>query len=187
MLAQFDFTKPVEIVTERLLIRTPIIEDASAMNAAIRYSLPELKNWMIWAQEAPTLDTSRSNLEGAIVKYEAGKDCRLHLFLKDSNIFIGSSGLHFRDKSVPSFEIGYWLSTEFVGNGYVTEAVQGITKFGFEQFGAKRIAIRMDDRNSASWRVAERSGYKLEGILHNDSRATDGSLRSTRVYALTRN
>lgn len=186
MFSQFDFTKPVEIVTDRLLIRTPIIEDAPAINAAIHHSLPELKPWMIWAQEAPTLDTSRSNLEGAIVKYEAGKDCRLHLFLKDSNTLIGSSGLHFRDRRVPSFEIGYWISTEFAGNGYVTEAVHGITKFGFEAFGAKRIAIRMDNRNSASWRVAERAGYTLEGILHNDSRATDGSLRSTRIYALTR-
>lgn len=184
MLARYDFTKPVEIWTNRLLIRTPILADAEPINAAISRSLPELKPWMIWAQQPPTLDDSHSNIENALVQYEAGKDCRLHLLLQDGT-FIGSSGLHFRDRQVPSFEIGYWVATEFAGNGYVTEAVNQITRFGFAVFGARRIAIHTDDKNVASWRVAERAGYLLEGILRNESRNTRGELSDTRIYAKT--
>ncbi|MGB1252056.1 MAG: GNAT family N-acetyltransferase [Candidatus Promineifilaceae bacterium] len=183
MFKQHDFTQPVEILTERLRIRTPLLEDVVAVKDAMTRSLPQLKPWMIWAQEPPTIKGISKNIEGAIVKYEAAKDCRLHLFLREDNTFIGSSGIHFRDLTVPSFEIGYWIDTPYYGNGYVTEAVHGITKFALEQFGAKRIMIQADDRNVASWRVAERAGYKLEGILRNESRNTSNRLTDKRIYA----
>ena len=182
---QHDFSQPVYFETDRLVIRTPRLEDAQAINASIRRSLADLKPWMVWAQEPPSLKESSTNIERAIVKYEAGKDCRLHLFLRESQTFIGSSGLHFRDRSVPSFEIGYWIDSQYRGKGYVTEAVKGITQFGLDVFGAQRIAIHADNLNVASWRVAERAGYTLEGILHNECRDTRGRLRDTRIYAVT--
>jgi RimJ/RimL family protein N-acetyltransferase len=35
--------------------------------------------------------------------------------------------------------------------------------------------------------VAERAGFTLEGILRNDCRENDGTLRDTRVYAVISN
>ena len=80
--------------------------------------------------------------------------------------------------------IGYWVRRQFEGQGLVTEAVGAITRFAFETLRAQRVEIRTDDRNDRSWRVAERLGYRLEGVLRNESRDAYG-LRDTRIYAVT--
>lgn len=184
-------TKPTDIIipeqfeSERLIIRAPRIRDASELMAAIGESLEELKPWMPWATGVPTPEQSRANLRKARRNYLAGQDLRLNVFLKGTNTFIIGSGLHRIDWEVPKFEIGYWIRTPYSGQGYVTEAVNAIAQFAFEHLGAKRVEIRMDDRNERSWRVAERCGFEQEAVLRNHCRALDGSLEHTRVYAKT--
>jgi RimJ/RimL family protein N-acetyltransferase len=97
------------------------------------------------------------------------------------------SGLHVRDWSIPMFEIGYWRRKRFEGQGYITEAVKGITRFGFEVMKAERIIIRCDEQNVRSAAVARRAGFTLEGILRLDDRTADGSqLRNTMLFAMIR-
>ena len=89
------------------------------------------------------------------------------------------------DWEVPRFEIGYWLRTSRSGQWYMSEAVRGLTDFAATRLGARRLEIRMDHDNAASRRVAERSGYPLEAILHNDRRNLDGEVVHSCIYALT--
>ena len=110
----------------------------------------------------------------------------LLLFLKNSLTLVGGSGLHRIDWEVPRFEIGYWVRKRFEGQGYISEAVAGITRFAFDRLKARRVEIRVDDRNERSWRIPERLGFRLEGTLRNDVRGVNGELRSTRVYAMIR-
>ncbi len=94
--------------------------------------------------------------------------------------------MHRIDWDVPRFEIGYWVRTSLQGQGYITEAVNGISKFAFEQLKAERMEIRCDARNERSAAVARRAGYTLEAKLRRESRAPDGSLRDTLIFALLR-
>jgi RimJ/RimL family protein N-acetyltransferase len=174
---------PEQFESERLVIRAPRVRDAKELRAAIEESLDNLRPWMPWAKDVPTLADSRANLRKARRKFLAGKDFRLNIFLKGTETFVGGSGIHRVDWSIPKVEIGYWVRNRFEGQGYVTEAVNAITEFAIRYFGARRIEIRMDDRNEPSWRVAERCGYELEAVLRNERRAVDGSLGDTRVYA----
>lgn len=110
----------------------------------------------------------------------------LSFFDRASGLYAGGSGLHRIDWSVPRFEVGYWVRTRFLGRGYATEAARAVSEAAFEQLGARRVEIRCDDRNRRSAQVAERAGFALEGILRQDTRHFDGSLRDTRVYARVR-
>ena len=65
------------------------------------------------------------------------------------------------------------------------EAVTAITRFAFETLQAARVEIRTDVANSRSFKIAERLGFTLEGILRRDSRTPRGELRDTRLYAMT--
>lgn len=175
---------PLELTTPRLVIRSPWTDDAAAVNAAIVESLAELRPWMPWAQREPTLAETEQNMAKSVERFKAGADYRLNVFLKDSGQFVGGSGLHNAVWSVPRFEIGYWCRTSLVGNGYVSEAVREIARYAVEGLGARRVEVRMGPENVRSWKVAERLGFALEGILRNETRNTDGTLRDTRVYAL---
>ncbi|WP_342514239.1 GNAT family N-acetyltransferase [Sporosarcina sp. FSL K6-1522] len=170
--------------SERLVIRAPKLGDAPDVWNAICNSLPALREWMPFAQQAPELHQTEDNMRRAVADFVTREDLRLHLFLKETGEFIGSSGLHRIDWAIPKFEIGYWLDTKFEGNGYVTEAVERITQFAFEDLAARRVEIRCDEENAKSRSVAERAGFVLEGTLKQDALSADGnSLRNTCVYA----
>lgn len=178
----WDFESSFE--SERLIIRMPELDDTDAVFEAQKRSARSLKAYMPWAQKEAVRDEVRATLREANANFLARKDLRLHVFLKETGEFVGSSGLHRIDWEIPKFEIGYWIDDRFEGNGYMTEAVKRITEFAFEELSAKRIEIRCDRDNVRSRAVAERTGYELEGILRNDCLDASGlHLRDTCVYA----
>jgi len=176
---------PESFETERLIIRVPRPGDGPALNAAVLETFDDLKPWMPWAQEKPSVEKSEENSRKAYSMFLSRADITLRLIHKATGDILGSSGLHPRDWSVPKFEIGYWCRTRYVGQGYITEAVRGILKFGFETLKAKRIEIRCDPANLRSTRVAERVGMIREAELRNDCVGTDGAVRNTVVFAMT--
>jgi RimJ/RimL family protein N-acetyltransferase len=174
---------PAEFETERLTIRAPRSTDAAEIFAAVRETLPELRPWFPWAQEEPTMEGTEASLAKALKAFTLRADFRWLVFLRGQPTLVASSGMHRVDWSVPKLEIGYWARSSFVGHGYVTEAVHGITAFARQHWSARRVEIRMDSKNERSRRVAVRSGFLHEGTLRNDSRGVNGDLRDCDVFA----
>jgi ribosomal-protein-serine acetyltransferase len=52
---------PESFETERLLIRVPRAGDGPGLNAAVVETIDNLKKWMPWAQEIPSVDKSEEN------------------------------------------------------------------------------------------------------------------------------
>jgi ribosomal-protein-alanine N-acetyltransferase len=59
--------------------------------------------------------------------------------------------------------IGYWIDRSHANKGLTTDAVNTLTRFGFEVLGLHRIEINVRPENDASCRVAEKAGYVFEG------------------------
>ncbi|MFP5113224.1 GNAT family N-acetyltransferase [Bacillaceae bacterium C204] len=177
---------PEQFYTERLLIRMPLPGDGKAVYQAMQASFNELKDWMPWAHREQTEEDVEANMREAHAKFLTREDLRLHIFNRETGEFIGSSGLHRINWTIPKFEIGYWIDTRHNGRGYITEAVKAITKFSFTELNAKRIEIRCDSKNIKSRAIPERLGFTLEGILRNDGISADTQeLRDTCIYAKT--
>jgi RimJ/RimL family protein N-acetyltransferase len=120
---------PIE--TERLTIRSPLPGDGPEFNAAICESLPGLQQWLgIYQDGPPTIEQTEAFVRQKYADFISRQDLMLLCFLKGTNTFVVSSGLH-PQWHVPSFEIGYWCRTSYQGQGYVTEAVKGIAHFAF--------------------------------------------------------
>ncbi|AUW94288.1 GNAT family N-acetyltransferase [Sulfobacillus thermotolerans] len=179
-----DFPNAFE--TERLLIRSPLSGDGLMVNEAIVESYEELRQWMPWAHTLPSVSDSESNVRQASAEFLLRKNLRLHLFLKSSGQFVGSSGLHNLNWEAGCFEIGYWLRTSAVGQGLMTEAVQGIVDWAAHHLDAKRLEIRCDPRNHRSQHVAEQAGFHREAVLHQNTRDPQGLLRDTLIYVMLR-
>lgn len=177
---------PDQFETERLLIRAPRPGDGQAVNEAIIESRDFLKIWLPPVQDLQTVAENEERLRQQAAKWLLREELRMLLFRKSDGLFVGKSGLHNIDWSVPSFEIGYWVRQNMQGQGYITEAVSGITKFAFEVLGAERVQICCDPRNERSSAVARRAGYIEEGILRNDMRERDDTLSSSQVFGMLR-
>jgi len=171
------------LFTERLIIRHPKISDAAILNSSIIESIRELRKYMSWANEIPTLSDTRNNIENAIRLIEANEDIRFLIFSKNNNDFIGSSGLHKIDWRIKKAEIGYWIKTSKSGNGFMTEAVNAIMNYGINELGLRRIEIINSGSNIKSRRIPERLDFTLEGILKNHRINNDGTIDDTVYYA----
>ena len=60
------------------------------------------------------------------------------------------------------------------GQGLATEAVELVTRFGFEQLGLNKCKAGVYSGNTGSCRVLEKVGYRKEGCLRNELKGQDG-------------
>jgi RimJ/RimL family protein N-acetyltransferase len=181
---------PERIATERLVVRMPRAGDGAVVNAAVCASHAELAPWMPWAVTLPSVEESEAHCRRAQAKFLLREDLMMLVFARGANDaegeLVGGSGLHRIDWTVRKFEIGYWRKTGCEGRGFMTEAVRAMARMAFDALDARRVEIRMDDRNVASWKLAERAGFTLEALLRFDSLTPAGEPRSTRIYARVR-
>jgi len=175
---------PYQFETERLLIRGPLPGDGKAIHEAVLETIDELRPWMPWVMNVLDEIGYEKRVREGRLRFLAREDLWMFLFLKESNTLIGSSGLHRINWEVPRFEIGYWVRNSFARQGYITEAVNGISDFAFNVLGAKRVEIRCDKLNERSAAVARRAGFEHEATLRKDDRNhLTGALRDTLIFA----
>ncbi len=53
----------------------------------------------------------------------------------------------------------------YVGKGIVTEAVNMVVRFAFDQIGLHRVEAYVSTQNNPSMRVLEKAGFQQEGLL----------------------
>lgn len=174
---------PVPIHTPRLVLREPRVGDGAELNAAVLESFDALTQWMPWARTRPTLDESEEYVRRCAAQWLVREELPVLGFDRASGALAVCSGMHRICWDVPSFEIGYWARSSFVGQGYVTETVHALTSFLFTALGARRVEVRCDLLNTRSVAVIERLGFTREGCLRNECLTHDGRLRDTLVYA----
>ncbi|NBJ13016.1 GNAT family N-acetyltransferase [Microvirga arsenatis] len=167
------------------MLRCPRYGDGARLYEAIRASLPELKPWLVWVQKSLDTEGYEASLRQAASRFLVRQELRYLIFDATQEILLGSTGFHALDWRIPKAEIGYWIDTRHAGQGYVTEAVEALTKLGLNVLGFRRIEIRSDALNERSHAVARRLNYQLDGRLVNNSVAADdpSCLRDTLVFS----
>jgi len=79
--------------------------------------------------------------------------------------FLGIAGLVSIEPDAKQGEIGYALAREARGRGIATRALGLVTRYALADLGLERVQLDIATDNEASMRVAERCGYRREGIL----------------------
>ncbi|WP_409298945.1 GNAT family N-acetyltransferase [Peribacillus sp. SCS-26] len=177
---------PIQMETDRLILRAPLqAGDGYVVHQAIKDSINELKQWLLLFQTIPAVEETEILLRNAYIDFLRRESFRYLIFQKGTNHFIGTASLHRINWEISKCEIGYWINSQFSGNGYMTETVNALTQFGFQQFKFKRIEIRCESTNLKSRAIPEKLGFDLEGTLRNDDLSADGSkLTDTCIYSL---
>ena len=173
-----------ELRGERVLARPYREGDAEPLFEAVMESRDHLLPWLPWVTQYESVDDARHFVRHFASLWLTREQLAVSLWDVATGRFVGASGLH-PDWSVPKFEIGYWLRASAQRHGYITEAVKLLTGYAFATYGAQRVMIRCDARNTRSAAVPQRLGFTHEARLRNDLVAYDGALRDTLVFAVT--
>lgn len=175
-----------KIITDRLVIRCYTPADAAMLKKSIDESLPELRLWMPWAAAEPEpLENKTERLSNFAKQFDEGIDFTFGVFNLDETELLGSTGLHTRLEE-SAREIGYWVNSNHTGKGIATEIVWAFMKVAFEIENLERLEIRCDERNTVSYKVAEKAGFALKEILPANMKDVDGNLRNTMVWEMAK-
>ncbi|MBU1144655.1 MAG: GNAT family N-acetyltransferase [Firmicutes bacterium] len=108
------------------------------------------------------------------------------IVLKENNKVIGSVGLHKRiDLSGDEVtELGYVLSTNYEGRGFMTEACRSALEFAFTEQQVSKVKVMHYIKNFKSQRVIEKCGFIYEKEIEHDTKSY--GIKTSKVYVLTK-
>ncbi|MDD3160101.1 MAG: GNAT family protein [Candidatus ainarchaeum sp.] len=86
---------------------------------------------------------------------------------------IGLVSLSFINFSNNTAEIGYWIGKKYWNQGIMTESINLILNFAFNDLKLKRVYARVMHPNMASSRLLENSGFKYEGQVRKGTYRND--------------
>ncbi len=80
--------------------------------------------------------------------------------------------------------IGYCSAVKYWGQGFMTEALEAVLEFLFNEVGFHRVELRHIVENVGSGRVAQKCGMQYEGTARQIHRYLDGSFADLAKYGI---
>jgi len=159
----------IKIETKRLILR-PITE-ADAEDFFELDSNPEVHTFL-GNNPIKTLKESKAMIANILQQYKTNGIGRLALIDKESNSFIGWSGLKYEvnlRKEFNYYDLGYRLKQKFWGKGYATESALASLDYGFKDLKLKEICSAANTKHIASNTILKNIGMELSGTFEYDS------------------
>ena len=168
--------------TPRLRLRALTMRDERDM---YRYaSDPEVSRHVLWEAHRSPRDT-RAALRGALRQYRTGRPASFAIERRSDRRMIGTIGFMWINCEHRSGEVGYSLARDCWNQGYATEALRAVLRFGFDELHLNRIEAQHEIDNPASGRVMEKCGMRCEGTLR--ARVQNkGRFSDVKLYAMLR-
>lgn len=146
---------PIE--TERLLLREVVFSDVDGM-----FELDSNPNVHTYLGNKPvtTIEQSREYIEFLQQQYKDFGTGRWAVILKETNEFIGWSGIKFITDEINNhqnfYEIGYRFIEKHWGKGYATEAGKAFIDHAFNEMKVEAVYAYADEGNDNSRKILEK-------------------------------
>lgn len=177
--------KPPVLETERLILRP--LDERDVGDVFLYASNPNLSRHTLFNMHE-TLDDSLFFVRDYLLsRYANAEPDPLGIVLRADTLrsVIGGIGCHWISRTDSVMELGYALAEPYWGRGLIAEAGRALIDFVFREYAVERVQARVFDGNSASGRVAEKIGMKLEGTLRS-CMLVKGKRRDVDMYAILR-
>lgn len=161
-----------QLITDRLILRRFVIEDADEMyrNWA---SEDEVTKFLTWPTHSSS-EVTKFVLNDWINKYGNNDFYNWGIELKETHELIGNISVVSVKENTLEAVIGYCLGTKWWGKGIMPEAGSAVIRYLFEEVGCNRIAAQHDINNPKSGRVMQKIGMTYEGTLRSAGYCNQG-------------
>ncbi|WP_192823334.1 GNAT family N-acetyltransferase [Rufibacter sp. LB8] len=184
-----SFILVTELETERLWLRPYKPEMAAVFCQLLQENLDRLKaDFPDRTSAVKTVEDAQERINVLTTQRRRGDLYGFGLWRKDNGDYIGDISLRRLARGKLFAEVGYYLHASQEGQGFATEALKEILRFGFQELRMTSINVRCAQENTKSQRVAERSGFSQRKMLAPTAHETsNGEKRHVYCYTLYRN
>ena len=151
-----------ELETERFVLRQ--ITQNNSVDIFKYFSLDEVTRFYD-VESFTNIKQAEELIQRWNERFERSQAIRWGITLKSLNRVIGTCGFHGWKKNHYKAEIGYELAPEYWRQGFMTEAIEKIIEYGFNDLGLNRIEAFVEPENVGSRTVLEKVGFREEGLL----------------------
>ena len=157
--------------TNRLILRPLEISDAQAMFDMNKN--PEVHKYL-WQTPEKNIGESIKVIDYVQKQYKENKIGRFATILKETNEFIGWTGIKFVNDQTENgntnfYDYGYRLDEKFWNKGYATEASIAWLDYGFNQMKIEKMNAYTHFENGASNHILQKVGFNfIEDYLDKD-------------------
>jgi len=161
-----------ELTTQRLVFRLLTANDETAFIFAMNQNRENLRRWipLTSENESDSHFFDRTMVKARVQDIE-GAAWRRAAFIEsgpDAGRFVGMFNLIKIERGLEwTCEANWWINSELTGQGFATEAVQGVIDFGLAEhpvgLGLHRVRAQICADNPASVRVAQKCGFAKNG------------------------
>jgi RimJ/RimL family protein N-acetyltransferase len=178
-----DIIIPSTLESERLLLRPYRFTDAPVLAQTIeeererlREDFPDRVSSVHSTRDAELFITEKSR------QWKGREAFHFGIWERGGERYAGEICLRSIDWRVPRADVGYYLCRRFERKGIMVEALRKMIPLAFDVLQIRKMQIRCAVSNVRSRRVAERCGFRLEGVLRNDAVRADGATLVNVVY-----
>lgn len=148
------------VETNRLIIRHPRVEDAEDIFRNYAQD-GEVTKYLTWKPHKELKETQRW-VQYCVANANTEKSLMLTLYSKGSSEVIGM--IDFRLEGFKA-HLGYVLAKEYWNQGLMTEAMQPVIQYLYENPNIYRVWAVHDIENEASGKVMLKLGMQFEGVI----------------------
>ena len=127
-----------------------------------------------------TIDDAKKHLKDSIAKRLRRENYLFGLY--NSEKLIGYINVKNIVWTIPKCELGYFIDEASQGKGLMTKYIGEVLRFCFDDLKIVKVYLRIAKENIGSIRIAEKNGFKKEGILRKEFRIETGELIDVEYY-----
>lgn len=150
-------------VDNGLVLRQIETQDAEELFAVADRNREHLREWLPWLDHTKEVAATAAFISHTQQVATVGTG--LHCVILNDGRIVGTCSYNRIETVHRRACIGYWLAAECRGRGIMSRVVSAFVANGFASLGLNRQAIACATGNRASAAVAERCGFRFEGIL----------------------
>ncbi len=169
-----------ELESERLFFRAYKKEDAKTL-LNLR-SHKDVSKYMDTTIPKHIEDTEK-RIEDCLNAFNENRGITWAIIEKESNTLIGDFGIWRIDQQNSRGEIGYILHPNFWGKGYMSEAMNTLICFGFNDLNLHSFEANVNIENKSSKALLLNFGFKLEAYFR-ENFYYDGQFLDSEIYCL---
>lgn len=156
----------VEIsINHQVKLRQLSLEDTAILFESIHENHSYLRQFLSWVDGIIQPEQVKKLIQNYLDQTQDEKGISFGIWHKDT--LVGACQLYDWNPLLKKVALGYWVAQSVSKKGIATQCAQTMIHYAFEFLQAEKVEIYFLPSNQGSYRIAEKCGFKLEGLLRN--------------------